>query len=345
MFAAQYQGAGRIGCVPVDPESLGPHEVRIAVSYTGICGTDLHILHGDMDARVRQPATIGHEMSGRIVAVGDAVQGWSIGEAVSVMPLQWCGDCPACAIGHAHICHRLTFMGIDSPGALQNEWTVPAATLVRLPASLDLRTAALLEPVAVATHDLARSRLRRGEQALVIGGGPIGALIAFLAARRGGDVLVSEPDADRRALIETLGVATVDPLTESLEARVLDWTAGAGAGVAFEVSGAAGGLDAAVANLATRGRLVLVAIHPQPRQVDVFRFFWRELELIGARVYERADFDAAASVLCEVGPELAGLITAVYPLAQAPAAFARLAAGSGVMKVLVDCRPDEAVTA
>ncbi|MBP6996738.1 MAG: alcohol dehydrogenase catalytic domain-containing protein [Phycicoccus sp.] len=341
MYAAHYGGAGQIGYVQVDPAPLGPDDVRIAVSYTGICGTDLHILHGDMDTRVDMPAAIGHEMAGRIAAVGEAVQGWCVGDAVSVMPLQWCGQCPACQAGHAHICHHLTFMGIDSPGALQNEWTVPAATLIRLPAGMDLRTAALLEPVAVATHDVARSRLRPDEHVLIVGGGPIGALIAFLASRRGAHVLVSEPDADRRALIAALGVEVVDPRAEDLAARVLERTDGAGVAVAFEVSGAAAGLDAAVANLATRGRLVLVAIHPQPRSVDVFRFFWRELELIGARVYERADFEAAAALLAEASDALSPLITAVYPLAEAAAAFERLAAGSGVMKVLVDCRPAE----
>ncbi len=341
MYAAHYGGAGQIGYVQVDPAPLGPDDVRISVAYTGICGTDLHILHGDMDNRVDTPAAIGHEMAGRIAALGEAVQGWSVGDAVSVMPLQWCGQCPACRVGHAHICHHLTFMGIDSPGALQNEWTVPAATLIRLPTGMDLRTAALLEPVAVATHDVARSRLRPEEHVLVVGGGPIGALIAFLAARRGAHVLVSEPDADRRALIATLGVEVVDPREEDLATRVLDWTDGAGAAVAFEVSGAASGLDAAVANLATRGRLVLVAIHPQPRPVDVFRFFWRELELIGARVYERADFEAAAALLAEACEALTPLITAVYPLADTAAAFARLAGGSGVMKVLVDCRPED----
>lgn len=337
MIAAQYRGAGQIGHITTEPGTPGPGEVRVAVHYTGICGTDLHIFHGHMDARVTMPAVIGHEMSGVVSEVGPDVTEWSVGDAVTVMPLQWCGECPACRAGHSHICHRLVFIGIDSPGALQNEWVVPAKTLVALPAGLDLRTAALVEPLAVALHDLGRARLQPGQHVLVVGGGPIGALIALGALKRDVEVLVSEPDASRRALLERLAVATVDPTTTDLAAHVLAWTDGAGVEVAFEVSGVQPGIDAAVEALATRGRLVLVAIHPQPRPVNLHRFFWRELELVGARVYERVDFEAAAALLAEQGERLAALITAVYPLPEAAEAFARLEAGGGVMKVLVDC--------
>ena len=99
--------------------------MRIDVAYTGICGTDLHILHGAMDQRVTVPAVIGHEMSGRIAEIGPGVVGWAVGDPVTVMPLDWCGDCPACQRGHAHICQRLNFVGIDSAGSMQASWTVP----------------------------------------------------------------------------------------------------------------------------------------------------------------------------------------------------------------------------
>ena len=94
---------------PAVPPAAG--EVQIEVAYTGICGTDLHILHGDMDSRVRIPQTIGHEMSGRIADVGPGVTGLTVGAPVTVMPLRWCGACPACLAGHHHICHRLDFVG------------------------------------------------------------------------------------------------------------------------------------------------------------------------------------------------------------------------------------------
>ena len=104
----------------------GPSEVAIQVAYTGICGTDLHIYHGDMDARVEPGRVIGHEMSGRVVAVGAGVEGIAVGSPVTVMPLDWCGECPACLRGHWHVCQRLVFIGIDAPGSMQEYWNVPA---------------------------------------------------------------------------------------------------------------------------------------------------------------------------------------------------------------------------
>ena len=107
-----------------EPGSVGVGEVSIDVAYTGICGTDLHILHGAMDARVTLPAVLGHEMSGTISSVGEGVDRWSAGDRVTVMPLVWCGHCPACRAGDQHICHNLDFLGIDSPGSMQARWTV-----------------------------------------------------------------------------------------------------------------------------------------------------------------------------------------------------------------------------
>jgi threonine dehydrogenase-like Zn-dependent dehydrogenase len=120
--------------------------------------------------------------------------------------------------------------------------------------------------------------------------------------------------------------------------RVGAWTAGAGTDVAFEVSGSAAGLRAATHALRVRGRLVVVAIHSDPVPVDLFRLSWRELELRGARVYERADFERAVELLAAHAIPAAQLISAVEPIDRAPEAFARLDEGADVMEVLIDCR-------
>jgi (R,R)-butanediol dehydrogenase / meso-butanediol dehydrogenase / diacetyl reductase len=252
-----------------------------------------------------------------------------------VVPLDWCGTCAACLRGFSHICYRLNFIGIDSPGALQSSWNVRQRTLVRVPSNLDLKKAALTEPTAVAVHDVRRSELRAGQKALVVGGGPIGLLIASVARSLGCDVLVSEPNSERRQLIDRTGVRTVDPVDE-LAAVIDEWTQGAGVDVSFEVSGSPGGVEAAVSSLAARGRLTLVAIHSRPTPVDLFKFFWRELTLVGARVYERADFEEAIHLLGIGAIPTDDLITDVVALADAPVAFERLRAGQA-MKVLVDC--------
>ncbi|MBE1588826.1 2-desacetyl-2-hydroxyethyl bacteriochlorophyllide A dehydrogenase [Nonomuraea angiospora] len=293
-----------------------------------------------MDARVSTPAVLGHEMSGRVLRVGPDVEGWRPGDAVTVMPLRWDDSCPACRAGNRHICQHLDFIGIDSPGAMQQRWIVPAATLVRLPDSLPLDRAALVEPTAVAVHDVGRARVRDGERVVVVGGGPIGILIALVARATGAEVRVVELSGHRRILAQKLGLTAWNPAAEDVPELVRQWTGDAGADVAFEVSGAAGGVDTAVQVLGVRGRLCLVAIHPRPREVDLHRFFWRELTLIGARLYDRSDFEKAVTLVADATIPAEQLISKVVPLTQAPAAFEALEAGGDVMKILVNCTDD-----
>jgi (R,R)-butanediol dehydrogenase/meso-butanediol dehydrogenase/diacetyl reductase len=336
MEAAFYTGGGRVAIGEAVPAAPGPGEVQLEVAYTGICGTDLHIVHGAMDGRVTPPAILGHEMAGRVAAAGEGVTGWKAGDPVTVMPLVWCGECAACRAGASHICQRLTFLGIDAPGSLQPRWTVPAGTLVALPEELSLRAAALAEPLAVAVHDVRRGAVAPGERAVVVGGGPIGLLIAAVSREAGAEVVLVEPNDGRRELAESIGLATLDPRARSVADLVEDWTDGAGAAVSFEVSGTAAGIESAVQALGPRGRLVVVGIHATPPPVDLFRVFWRELTIVGARVYERPDFEEAVRLLAGGRVPVDPLVTDVLPLTGAPDAFAALDQGRA-MKILIDC--------
>ena len=338
MLTAQYTGDRTITVAELDPTPPAPGEVQLRVAYTGLCGTDLHILHGNMDARVTTPLTFGHEMSGTVAAVGEGVTGWSIGDAVTVMPLDWDGTCPACLAGNQHICQNLNFIGIDSPGSLQELWNVPAEVLVALPAGLRLDHAALVEPVAVAVHDVRRANLQPGQKAVVIGGGPIGVLIASVAREFGGDVVVIELDANRRAQIDALGFTTLDPRETNQVDWVTEWTGGAGADMVFEVSGAAQAVLGATDLAKVRGTLVVVAIHPVPREINLQRLFWRELSILGARVYQRVDFETAVELLANGVIPADLLITRIVALDETQEAFADLEAGRA-MKILVAVSP------
>jgi 2-desacetyl-2-hydroxyethyl bacteriochlorophyllide A dehydrogenase len=334
-MAIDYRGSGVFQVRRSDPVAPAADEVQIEVAYTGICGTDLKIAHGSMDGRITTARPIGHEMSGTIAAIGSDVEGWRVGDRVTVMPLDWCGACAACRAGHGHVCHNLNFVGIDSPGSLQERWNVKARWLVRLPEDLDLRTAALVEPVAVAVHDVERAGVAAGDRVVIVGAGPIGLLIALLARQRAAHVLVSEVEPTRRQLAHAFGAVTVDPAREDL-ARVVDsWTNQVGADIAFEVSGSSSGITAVTDVLRVRGRGVIVGIHPQSPPVDLLAVFWKELQLLGARVYERADFEAAVRVLSSGAIPADALISDVVPLSQAGLAFERLRSGHGVVKILV----------
>jgi (R,R)-butanediol dehydrogenase / meso-butanediol dehydrogenase / diacetyl reductase len=341
MLAALYAGNQTFRLEQCQARPPGPGEVRLDVAYVGICGTDLHIKHGAMDGRVTIPAVIGHEMSGTVAAAGEGVSRWSPGDRVTVMPLDWCGRCPACVAGHQHVCQNLIFVGIDSGGAMQQNWTVPEGLLVGLPPGLGLKPGALAEPAAVAVHDVRRGAVARGERVLVVGGGPIGLLIACVATAEGAEVMISEPNRYRRSVAARLGLRAFDPATDDLSAVLDQWTRGAGVDAAFEVSGTPAGLKAATHALRVRGRLVVVAIHNQPVPVDLFRVFWRELQLTGARVYERRDFERAVALLAEGAIPAAELISAVEPLERVPEAFEALESGADMVKVLIDCRASQ----
>src|SRR5205085_1747910 len=139
-------------------------------------------------------------------------------------------------------------------------------------------------------------------------------------------------DAFRREVIQSVGLTAVDPATTATADLVAGVNGGAGADVAFEVSGSQPGLTTAVGVLRPRGRLVVVGIHAEAREIDAKGIFWRELEIRGARVYERSDFDAAIDLLAGGAIPVPQLVSAVVPLSDAPEAFAALARGGAVMK-------------
>ena len=337
MKAVYYEGDGRFALREAEPRAPEPGEVRLDVAYCGICGTDLHIAHGAMDERVKPPRVIGHEMSGTVAELGRDVVGFDIGDPVVVRPLDTRAKTPADK-GFSHIGRNLKFLGIDAPGAFQSSWTVPAFTLHRLPADVDLRLAALTEPLAVACHDARRAELVAGENAVVIGGGPIGLLVALVAREAGANVVVGEVNPDRLALAAALGLEAVDGREDALADRVTALTDGAGADVVFEVSGSPASALGMTELASIRGRIVVVAIFPEPQPVKLFDFFWKELQLRGARVYEPEDYERAIELVAAGTLPLERLITAVEPLDRLPHIFAEHARGSAAMKILVDCR-------
>ena len=335
-IAAFYEGERLIRQGECQPRPPAAGEVQLRVSHCGICGTDLHIFHGAMDARVQMPLVMGHEMSGTVHSLGAGVAGFAPGDRVVVMPLAACHDCPACAAGHSHICHNLDFLGIDTPGAFQSYWTVPAYTLHRVPASLSLQHGALIEPLAVACHDVRLANVQAGDQVVVLGGGPIGMLVALVARQAGADVLVSEINPYRVDLARQLGFEAINPRDDDLTAAVLQRTGGAGADIVFEVSGSQAGASVMTELLRTRGLAVVVAIFAQPPKLDLFRFFWRELRMQGVRVYESQDFAAAIDLAASGALPLDDLITDIRPLSALQTGFEDMEEGGRVMKILLE---------
>lgn len=338
--AAYYTGNGTFAVESVEAVAPGAGEVQIDVAYCGICGTDLHVYLGHMEQRIGNHRVIGHEMSGVVSAVGAGVDNVKTGDAVVVRPLDHCGACPACNRGHQHICQNLKFLGLDTDGAFQQKWTVPAHTLHHLPAGMSLRDAALIEPTAVACHDVKRGRVVAGEDVLVIGGGPIGMLVALVAKQAGANVTVSEINEHRIKIAEKLGLQALNPKEVDVVDTVMSATNNKGADVVFEVSGTQPGVDLMTAVASTRARIVMVAIHATKPNIDLFQFFWREIELFGARVYEPEDYDEAIRIVASGALQADTLITDIKSLEQISGAFAELSGNPQAMKTLIACNPE-----
>ena len=336
MKAANYLEKGRLGVGESVPVSPSLDEVRLDVAFCGICGTDMHIYQGHMDARVETPLTIGHEVSATVAELGNGVSSVAVGDRVAVRPLKF-GEAHPFDKGNAHVGKNLKFIGIDAPGGMQYSWTVPAYTLHKLPDTVSIEQGALAEPTAVACHDVRLGEVTPGETVVVIGGGPIGILVALVAREKGARVIVSEINEKRVEKIDTLGLETINPKNVDLVETVYSKTNEAMADVIFEVSGSQPGVDAMTSIVNVRGRIVVVGIHPQPRQIDLFRFFWSELELIGTRLYEEEDFDEAIALMGAGKLPIEELITKMYPIDDVQAAFETIEDHPEGIKYLIKC--------
>lgn len=280
--------------------TVGPHEVLLEVSHCGICGSDLHFMV-EWEGAAQPGAIEGHEYSGTIVALGSEVEGWSIGEEVVGGPSPRCGVCEYCLVGRPSLCLERGKVGAGDDvwqGAFALYKAVNAAEMLRVPAGLSMRHAALVEPMAVALHGITRAGgVRPGARYLVTGGGPIGFLsVAALKAEGVADVVVSEPHAGRRALCERLGARAVDPselrmpmMPHDLVDEPFD--------VVLECSGHREALEAGLAQLKRAGTLVLVGAGIRRPRFDNNRILLNELTITGSFVYDADGFPRALELL------------------------------------------------
>lgn len=324
----RYQLRGRVQSTDSDPIGLDHDHVRIRPAYVGLCGTDAHILHGAMDSRVPPNTVLGHEMSGWVVEVDEAVSGIQVGDLVVVRPVIPCSTCISCTAGHFNVCSSLVFLGIDRDGALQEDYVVSSA-LVHSAAGISPQRSALTEPLAVAVHDVRRADIRCDESCLIVGAGPIGILIASVLRNRGVSVAIIDTNEQRRKFAEALRFTALDPNSDN--DSQFD--------VAFEVSGTGGGVETCMRLLRPRGRLIIVGIQTEPTPLSLFPLFWKELTVLGARLYSPDDFEEALSLMRDPSFSVDELITCIVAFSDFEEATERLHSGIE-MKILVEIGGD-----
>jgi 2-desacetyl-2-hydroxyethyl bacteriochlorophyllide A dehydrogenase len=335
MRAAVYRTPGELSVEDRPVPEVGAHDVLLEVSHCGICGSDIHFV---LEGWGRPETVEGHEYSGRVVAVGDAVTTWKVGDEVIGGPTPRCGECEHCREGRPSLCLGRSTPGMSAhaDGAFAEYTLVDDRSLLRLPDGIELRHAALAEPLAVALHGLTRGGVRAGQRLLITGAGPIGTLsIAAARARGVTEIVVSEPHPVRRALAERLGATAVDPETLAAPRTPGDVIDDA-FDVALECSGHNAAMEIALTQLKRGGTLVLVGAGIKSPRFDANRILLNELVVTGAFVYDADGFDRALELLARPDFPSDDLIeTEDVPLDGLLGAIQGLAGGELAAKVMI----------
>lgn len=315
--------------------ALRPDDVMVEVSHCGVCGTDLHMI---LDGWGRAGSTGGHEYSGTVVEVGEAVTGWVPGDRVVVGPGPGCGECRSCLGGRPSLCVQRGPPGTGQwQGAFARFTRAHRTTLYRVPENVDLRTAALTEPLAVAVHAVTTGEAEPGDRVLVTGAGPIGLLVLAVLVDGGvDDVTVSEPGRGRRQRALEVGARrAVSP--EALERPRLPMElVGEPYDAAFECSGRGDAREQALAQLGRSGRLVFVGAGMERPRLEVNRILLNELVVTGSNEYWSGDFERALGLLASGRLPIDRLIEpADVSLDQMADALKSLASGQLCSKVMV----------
>ncbi len=349
MSAAVYQSPGVVTVEDRPVPRPGPDQLVVRVHHCGICGSDIHQLRDGWG--FKPGAVAGHEWTGTIAALGDAVTDWAVGERVVGGSSPKCGSCRRCREGKPSQCeNRSSPITDNTDGAFAEFILVRAAGVLRLPDSLSARHAALAEPLAVALHGITRSGIAVGDTCMVFGAGPIGALtIAALRAQGIDDITVVEPSERRRELALSVGASEViDPSDleifpswepERLSSRAVH--------VVLECSGHKAAIEAGFHQLRRGGVLVMVGAGIEHPTFDPNRMILNELQVCGSFVYDLGGFERALELLASDGFPNDRLIDPVdVPLNGVADALEALATGriAGKVMVVPEVRDERAAT-
>lgn len=332
MRAAVMQGLHQpLAVETIADPTPGEGDVIVKVGRCGICGSDLHMTE---DPAYGQGAgsILGHEFAGEVVALGKGVEGLRTGDLVSVVPLQSCGQCHYCRTGEVQWCEKF---GLQGGGYAEYALTRPNQC-VRLPKSASLADGAIVEPLAVALHGVALSRMKIGDKVLVLGAGPIGLAVAFWARRYGaGRVVVQDLAEWQRDRALQMGahdfvVDPADPIGSAERAL------GGKADVVFECVGVPGLITQAVDQVRNDGTIVLLGLCTRPDTFNSFAMLSKQVRLITSAFFTRQEYEAALDALDRGAVEPRLLVTDTISLDATPNVFESLRKRTHQCKVLIN---------
>lgn len=335
MKAAVYQGIENIQVKDVPKPEIGAGEVLVRVRYGGICGGDMSIYAGK-HPRAKAPLVPGHEIFGRIEALGANVAvNWKQGMRVVLYPVINCGHCAPCRENNVHVCETLRVVGIDRDGGFAEFVKVEPDKLFVIPDAVTDEQAVVIEPLAVTVHAVQNSTFRVGDTALVIGGGPIGNLVAqVLRASGAREVVVSEVKQYRRDLAARMGFKVIDPSAEDTQQALQRLVGSRFVDTVFEATGYEAAYKDAVKCCKVRGHIAFVGIPKTPPVVDVLAILFKEIFTSSARMYSRKDYLGAIALLLAGTVDVLPLIEKL-PLADAAEGFHKMKAANTSLKILL----------
>jgi L-gulonate 5-dehydrogenase len=298
------------------PPSAGTTLLR--VETVGICGSDLHFFTNEFGARHARhlPRVQGHEFSAVVEAVDPAGSPFELGDRVAVWPVTGCGRCRSCTAGRPNVCGQIDLIGVHHDGALQDLVLVDTANVV--PAGdLDAQQTALVEPVSIALHTVARADVRAGEQVVVFGAGPIGFATAIAARDRGARVQLVDPVDSRRRLVARAGFAASAPDEASREHLGGD----AGPHTVIDTTGRPDVLQTGLDLVANGGRVVVVGLTVASAPVCSGTLPHKELDVLGVSCCVADEFAAAVELVRAHRGLFDTFVSHTFPLEQAQDAF------------------------
>jgi threonine dehydrogenase-like Zn-dependent dehydrogenase len=331
------QGGSFEVCDTPIPEP-GPGHVLVKVSYCGICGSDVHLVEAGM---LPLDCILGHEQSGVIAKVGEGVVNVKEGDRVAVMPLDPCMTCGPCRAGDTQLCSegmsRNYGLGL-LPGGFAEYMLAKPSMLFKIPDGLDMATAAINEPWAVAVHGVHMLPLTQDSVVLVMGAGPIGLLTVFALKRAGAKrIYVSEPDLYRAQKASQAGAAKVMNPKKENPAALLPSEEGQAPDIVIDCAGLEDSTQDASATVGPKGTVLVLGVHLGTISLFPLLCFGKEVRLIFSLGYQQKEFGECLEMLAKgaVVPDL--VISDVLPLSEITDAF-HLLKESGHTKVLVDCQ-------
>jgi len=333
------RGDGFVELQEVEEVPPAPDQVKIEVKVAGICGSDLHIYHDEINIPIRPPVVVGHEFSGVVVEVGAEVDRVRVGDRVTAEPSAYvCGRCRYCRTGYYNLCPERRITGYWTHGAFAEYCTVPGWVVHRLPENVDFLAGALTEPLACCVHGvIEQTGISAGDVVAIVGPGAIGLLSLQLALAEGGTVVVcgTSDDVERLRLASDLGAAVIlDVETDDTVERIEEMTEGYGADIVLECSGAAPGARLALDLVRKRGKYTQMGLFGHPIEIDFERIAFKELQVTGFVSQRRPAWERALKLMQNGQVRTDALVTHELPLKEWARAFDMFERREGVKIVL-----------